>query len=120
GAQYGTTVVDPTDHAFSNITVFDGGGGGRVALNYTTSIDDDPSSPNYQTSQIDYKIFDMRTQAAIINPATTAPGQDWYQAGTHFDGDRLTGQNGNVLNTYYFVGADTNVPGPQHHLLGGT
>ena len=112
GSVYGTPVVDRTTHTFSNITVFDGGGGGRVAINYTNVIDTNPNSPTYETSQIDYKIFDMRTGPAVVDRSGLNDGQDWYQAGTHFNGDSFTGEGHGVNNTYYFVGADTAGSGP--------
>ena len=88
--------------AFSNMTVL---GGGRVALTY-----DDVLAPD-QTSQLDFKIFDLRTTGDVFNGQVNPTGHDDYIAGTQFS-DAVVGEN-NVNNTYYYIGQDSTSQWPQ-------
>jgi Cadherin-like/Cadherin-like domain len=88
------SAFDPTTHAFANMRAL---GDGRVVVTYDHQLAPD------QTSQLDFKIFDLRTGPVTFNSHT---GHDNYIAGTSFDGDHVTGEAGQN-NTYYFVGGPT-------------
>ena len=110
----GTTVTlldsftDPSAQAFDNLTIM---GDGRIAIVYDDLVNPSPD----QTSQYDFKLFDLRTQGLS---ETLGNSQDNYIAGTHFT-DTVTGGNG-VDNEYYFVGVDTSGTGPADTFKGGT
>jgi hypothetical protein len=90
-------VFDPSTHAYANITSL---GDGRVMVTYDNQLAPD------QTSQLEFKIFDLRTAHVTFDGQTNHTGHDNYIAGTSFDGDHVTGEAGQN-NTYYFVGGPT-------------
>ena len=59
----------------------------------------------------------MRNSAVDINDSALADATDKYIAGTRFS-DTFTGENG-VLNSYYFIGSDTNGVAPSDVFNGG-
>jgi hypothetical protein len=101
--------TDPTTQAFDNLTIM---GDGRIAITYDDLVNPSPD----ETSQYNFKIFDLRTQG-LDNPTLSA-SQNNYIAGTHFS-DVVTGANG-VNNEYYFVGQDSaNGAAPSDTFHGG-
>jgi len=92
------SVFDPTIHAFANMRAL---GDGRVVVTYDNQLASD------QSSQLDLKIFDLRTGPVTFDGQNNPTHHDNYIAGTSFDGDSVIGENGNVNNTYYFVGGPT-------------
>ena len=102
--------TDPTAQAFDNLTIL---GDGRIAITYDDLVNPSPD----ETSQYDFKIFDLRSQG--LNNPTLSTIQANYVAGTHFS-DTVTGATG-VNNFYYYVGADTTIgSGPSDTFNGGT
>jgi VCBS repeat-containing protein len=91
------SITDPTTHAFANMQVL---GDGRIVVTYDNQLAPD------QTSQLDFKIFDLRTAPVTFDGQNNHTGHDNYIAGTSFDGDSVTGDS-NQNNTYYFVGGPT-------------
>ena len=89
--------TDPTTQAFDNLTVM---GDGRIAITYDDPVNALPD----ETSQYDFKIFDLRTAGLNIDDLSLNDGLKKYIAGTHFS-DSFTGET-NVNNEYYFVGQD--------------
>ncbi len=104
--------TDPTTQAFDNMTVM---GDGRIAITYNDLVNPAPD----ETSQYDFKIFDLRAAGITIDDSNLNDGENKYIAGTHFT-DTFTGEN-NVNNLYYFVGEDTTSgPGPTDTFTGGS
>jgi hypothetical protein len=102
--------TDPTTQPFDNMTVM---GDGRIAITYNDLVNPSPD----ETSQYDFRIFDLRTQG-LDNP-TLSMTQTNYIASTHYS-DTITGAN-NVGNEYYFVGQDSaNGTAPSDTFHGGS
>jgi hypothetical protein len=96
------SIVDPTAQAYDSLTFL---GDGRIVIGYDDTIDAD------NTSQYNFKIFDLRTTGININDSTNTDGKDQLVAGTHYS-DTFIGEN-NVANEYYFVGQNAAVgPAP--------
>jgi hypothetical protein len=102
-------VADPTTVAATAITSL---GDGRIEVLYDNVLDAN------QTSQDNFKVFDLRTSGVNINDSAFNDGHAKYVAGTQFN-DLFTGENG-VNNTYYFVGAQTAGSPPSDIFHGGT
>ncbi len=96
-----TSIFDPGTQAFANMTLM---GDGRVELTYDDKLAAD------QTSQLDFKIFDLRAAGVTFNGQTNPTGHDDYIAGTQFS-DTVTGEHGHNT-TYYYVGANLPNGGP--------
>jgi hypothetical protein len=107
------SITDPTTHAYTQLFSL---GDGRVAISYDNTLDIS------QTSQFDFKVFDLRTAAlsgtGVGDFSSYNDGQTKYIAGTHFTGDTVFGEN-NVNNFYYFVGQNINGNGPTDSFTGG-
>ena len=103
------SIDDPTTQTFDNLTVL---GDGRIAITYNDLVNPSPD----ETSQYDFKIFDLRNyhNAGIaIDNSSLNDGLNKYIAGTQFQ-DTFTGEN-NVDNLYYYVGANVDINGPTPH-----
>jgi hypothetical protein len=94
------SLFDPSTQAFANMTVL---GDGRIELTYDDKLASD------QTSQLDLKVFDLRTTGVTFNGQTNPTGHDNYIAGTQFI-DNVTGETGQN-NTYYYSGANLPISG---------
>ena len=103
------SITDPTTQAFGQFASL---GDGRFAIGYDNVIDGN------QTSQYDFKIFDLRTSAINVNDASLTDGKDKYVAGTCFGGDLFVGEN-LASNFYYYVG-NNGAAGPTNSFTGGT
>ena len=102
-------VADPTTVAAGSVSAL---GDGRIEVGYDNILD-----PN-QTSQDNFKIFDLRTTGVNIDDHTLNDGHAKDVAGTQFN-DTFTGEN-NVNNAYYFIGSQTTGASPSDIFNGGT
>ena len=89
-------ITDPTTQTFDNLTIL---GNGLIAITYDDLID----SSTGETSQYDFKLFDL-AQQGLDNPTLSSTEAN-YIAGTQLN-DTVTGVSG-VNNLYYFVGLAT-------------
>ena len=105
-----TSFTDPTTQAFGNLTIL---GNGLIAITYDDLID----SSTGETSQFDFKLFDLARAGLDLTPADLSSTEANYIAGTQYN-DTVTGVSG-VNNLYYFVGQATNGSGSTDSFTGG-
>ena len=92
------SIFNSSTQAYASMTSL---GDGRVELTYDNQVAPD------QTSQLDFKIFDLRTGPVTFDGQHNQTHHDNYIAGTSFNGNSVIGENGDINNTYYFVGGPT-------------
>ena len=101
------SIFNSSTQAYASMTSL---GDGRVELTYDNQVAPD------QTSQLDFKIFDLRTGPVTFDGQHNQTHHDNYIAGTSFNGNSVIGENGDINNTYYFVGGPT---APHNSFQGG-